>query len=115
MPHADGSAKRSSTFDPQAAAVGVRGTAGAVGIPGTVRILDRVRRVGRAVATIGVTGRIRIIRVRAKLASVLTLVIVELWGVSRIGIRRRLIAEGTAIGAEGIVDAVRLEGASGTK
>ncbi len=30
-------------------------------------------------------------------------------------IRRGLIAEGTAVGAEGIVDAVRLEGASGSE
>ena len=31
------------------------------------------------------------------------------------GIRRRLIAEGTAVGTEGIVDAVRLEGAAGSE
>ena len=33
----------SLSFDPQAAAVGIRGTAGAVGTPGAVGILDRVR------------------------------------------------------------------------
>jgi hypothetical protein len=33
-----------SSFDPQSAAVGIRGIAGAVGIPGAERIVDRVRR-----------------------------------------------------------------------
>ena len=33
---------------------------------------------------------------------------------SFIGIRRRLIAEGTAVGAEGIVDAIRLKRVSGS-
>ena len=109
-----GSANGSASFNSQAATIGIRGTAGAVGTPGAVGILDRVRRERRAVAAVGVTGRIRIIRVRAELAPVLTLLIIEPWGVRRIGIRRRLIAEGTAVGAEGIVDAVRLEGASGS-
>ena len=49
------------------------------------------------------------------LAPVLTLLIVEPWGVSRIGIRRRLVAEGTAVGTEGIVHAVRLEGATSSE
>ena len=52
--------------------------------------------------------------VRAQLAAIVPLLVVEPWGVSRIGIRGRLIAEGTAVGAEGIVQAVRLEGASGS-
>jgi len=93
------SANGSASFDSQTAAVGVRGTAGAVGIPGAVGILDRVRRIRRAIAAIGVTGRIRIIRIRAQLAPVVTLLIVEPWGVRRIGIRRRLIAEGTSLGS----------------
>ena len=49
------------------------------------------------------------------LTPVLTLLIVEPWGVSRIGIRRRLVAEGTAVGTEGIVHAVRLEGATSSE
>ena len=32
----------SATFNPEAAAVGIRGTAGAIGTPGAVGILDRV-------------------------------------------------------------------------
>jgi len=107
-----GSANGSASFNSEAAAVGIRGTTGAVGIPGAEGIVDRVRRERRAVAAVGVTGRIRIIRVRAQLAPVLTLLIVEPWGVSRIGIRRRLIAEGTAVGTERIVQAVRLKGAA---
>ena len=51
----------------------------------------------------------------AQLAAIVPLLVVEPWGVSRIGIRGRLIAEGTAVGAEGIVQAVRLEGASGSE
>ena len=102
----------SASFNSEAAAVGVRGTAGAVGIPSTVGIVDRVLRVGIAVAAVGVTGRVRIIRVRAQLAAIVSLLVVESRCVSRIGIRRRLIAEGTTVGTEGIVQAVRLEWAS---
>ena len=42
------SANRSASFNSQAAAVGIRGAAGAVRIPGAVGILDRVRRERRA-------------------------------------------------------------------
>jgi len=106
------SANGSASFNSQAAAVGIRGTAGIVGTPGTEGIVDRVRRERRAVAAEGVARRVGVVRVRAQLAPVLTLLIVESWGVSRIGIRRRLVAEGTAVGTEWIVQAVRLEGAS---
>ena len=64
---------------------------------------------------VGVTGRIRIIRVRAELAAVVSLLIVEPWGVRCERIRRGLITEGTVIGAEGIVDAVRFEGTAGSE
>ncbi|NWF73823.1 MAG: hypothetical protein HXY51_12385 [Nitrospirae bacterium] len=43
----------SVSFDPQATAVGIRGTVGIVGTPGAVGILDRVRRGRRAVAAVG--------------------------------------------------------------
>jgi hypothetical protein len=99
-------------FNLQTAPVGIRGTAGAVGIPGAVGILDRVRRIRRAVAAVGVTGRVGVVRVRAQLAPVLTLLIVEPRCICGERIRRRLIAEGTAVGAEEIVQAVRLEGAA---
>ena len=105
----------SAPFNSPAAAIRIRRTTGAVGIPGTVGILDRVRRIRRAVATIGVAGRVRIIRVRAQLAPVLTLLIVEPWGVCGEGIRHCLIAVGAAVGTEGIVDAPRLEGAAGSE
>ena len=84
----EGSTAGSASFNPQASAVGIRGTAGVVGIPRAEGIVDRVRRERRAVAALGVTGRIRIIWVRAQLAPVLTLLIVEPGGVRRIGIRR---------------------------
>ena len=105
----------SASLNPQAAAVGIRGTAGAIGAPGAVGILDRVRREGRAVAAVGVTGRIRIERIRTELAAIVPLLVVEPWGVRRIGIRGRLITVRAAIGAEGIVDAVRLEGAASSE
>ena len=47
---------RSLPFDPQAAAVGIRWTAGVVGIPGAEGVVDRVGRERRAVAAVGVTG-----------------------------------------------------------
>jgi hypothetical protein len=56
------SAAGSLPFYPKAAAVG---------------ILDRVRREWRAVATVGVTGRIRIIGVRAELAAVVPLLVIQ--------------------------------------
>ena len=107
-----GSANGSASFDSQAAAVGIRGTAGVVGIPGAEGIVDRVRRERRAVAAVGVTGRIRIIRVRAQLAAIVPLLVIQPRRICGERIRRRLVAEGTAVGTEGIVQAVRLEGAS---
>jgi len=61
----------------QAAAVGIRGTAGVVEIPGAERIVDRVMRERIAVTAVGVTGRIRIIRVRAQLAAIVSLLVVK--------------------------------------
>ena len=110
-----GSAAGSASFDPQAVAVGIRGTVGAVGIPGAVVILDRVRRIRRAVAAVGVIGRIRIIRVRAQLAPIVPFLVIQPRRFGGERIRRRLIAEGTAVGTEGIVQAVRLEGTSSPK
>ena len=105
-----GSAPGSASFNSEAADVEIGGTAGAIGIPGAEGIVDRVRRIRRAVATVGVTRRVGIIRVRAQLAPVLTLLIVELGGVSRIGIRRRLVAEGTAVGLKGLFRPSALKG-----
>ena len=109
------SAAGSAPFNSQAAAVGIRGTAGAVGTPGAVGILNRVRRIRRAVAAVGVTGRIRIIRVRAQLAAIVPLLVIQPRRIGGERIRRRLITEGTAVGAGGIVQAVRLEGTSSPK
>jgi len=108
------SAAGSASFNPQAVAVGIRGIAGAVGIPGAVGVVDRVRREGGAVAAVGVAGRIGVIRVRAQLTPVLTLLVIQPRRIGGERIRRRLITVGTAVGAEGIVDAVRLEGAAGS-
>ncbi len=104
----------SASFNSEAAAVGIRGTAGVVGIPSAERINDRVRRIRRAGAAEGVARRVGVVRVRAELAVIVPLLVVEPRCIRCKGIRRRLIAEGTAIGAEGIVDAVRFEGASGS-
>ena len=107
-----GSADGLAPFNSEAAAVGICGTAGVVGIAGAEGIVDRVRRERRAVAAVGVTGRIRIIRVRAQLAAKVPLLVIQPRRICGEGIRRRLIAEGTAVGTEWIVQAVRLEGAS---
>ena len=100
------------SFDPKAAAVGIRGTAGAVGIPGAEGILDRVRRIWRAVAAVGVTARIGVMRIRAQLTTIIPLLVIQPRRICGERIRRRLIAERTSVWAEGIVQAVRLEGAA---
>lgn len=96
------SANGLASFNSEAEAVGIRGTAGAGGTPDAEGILDRVGRERRAVAAVVVTSRIRLIRVRAQLAAIVPLLVIEPRGVSRIGIRSRLIAEGTAGGTEWI-------------
>ena len=110
-----GAAAGSASFNSEAVAVGIGGTAGAVGIPGAEGIVDRVRRERRAVAAVGVTRRIRIKRIRAQLAAIVPFLFIQPRRISGEWIRRRLIAEGTAVGTEGIVHAVRLEGASGSE
>ena len=72
-----GSAAGSASFNSEAAAVGTRGTAGAIGIPGAEGILGRVRRERGAVAAVGVTGRIVVIRVCAELAVIVPLLVIE--------------------------------------
>ena len=62
------------------------------------------------VSAVGVTGLIRIVRIGAQLAAVLPLVVIEPWRIGRKGIPRRLIAEWTAVRAEGIVDSARRKG-----
>ena len=105
----------SAPFDSQAAAVGIRGTAGAVGIPGAEGIVDRVRGERRTVAAVGVTGRIGVIRVRAQLAAIVPLLVIESRSIGGERILRRLVTGGTAVGTEGIVQAVWLERASGSE
>jgi transposase len=52
-----------------AAAVGIRGTAGAIGTPGAVGIVDAVRLEG-ASSSEGIERGIRIVRIRAQLAEI---------------------------------------------
>jgi hypothetical protein len=100
----DGARNLETTPDPlfRPSAVGIRGTAGVVGIPDAVGVVDRVRREGKPVAAVGVAGRIRIIRVRAEFAAIVPLLVIQPRRIGGERIRRRLIAEGTAVGAEGI-------------
>ena len=107
-------ASRSLSFDPQAAAVGIGRAVGTVGTARAVGIGDGVLGERRAVAAVGVTRRIGVVGVRAQLAMIITLLVIEPWRVGGERIRRGLVAEGTAVGTEGIVDAVRFEGASGS-
>ncbi len=77
-PHVSPFAERTSaSFNSQSVAVGICGTAGAVRIFGAVGILNRVWREGRAVATAGGAGRIRILRVRAQLAAIVLLLVIQ--------------------------------------
>ena len=110
-----GSAGRSAAFDPQAASVGIGRTVGTIRTARPEGIGDRVRRVRRAVAAQGVTRRIGIVRVGVQPATIISLLVIDPWRVGGERIRRRLVAERTAVGAEGIVDAVRFEGASGSE
>jgi hypothetical protein len=105
-----GSAAGSAPFNSEAMAVGICGTAGTVGIASAVGILDRVRRERRAVATVGVPGRIRVIGVRAELAAVVPLLVIQARRIGSERIRRRLIAEGTAVGAKGLLMPSDLKG-----
>ena len=104
----------SASFDSQATPVRIRGTAGAVGVPSAEGVVDRVRRVRRAVAAVGVTRRVGVVCVRAQLTAIVPRLVIQPRRIGGKGIRRRLIAEWTAVGTEGIVQGVRLEGASGS-
>jgi hypothetical protein len=104
----------SLSFDSKAAAVGIRGAAGAVGTPVAVWIVDRVLRERIAVAAVGVIRRVGVVRVRAQLAAIVPLLVIESRRIGGERIRRRLIAEGTAVGAERIVQTVWLKGTSGS-
>ena len=108
-------ASRSLSFDAEAAAVGIGRAAGTVGIAGAVGIVNGVLGEWRAVAAVGVTRRIGFVRVRAQLAMIISLLGIESWRVGGERIRRGLVAEGTAVGTEGIVDTVRFEWASGSE
>ena len=90
-------------------AVGTRGTAGVIGTPGAEGIVDGVWGKRRSIAAVGVTGRIRIIRVLAQFAAVISLLVIQPRRIGGKRIRRRLIAEGTAI-PEGIGGGLRIEG-----
>lgn len=79
---------------------------------GSELVVHRIRRERRAVAAELVAGGIRIVGIRAQFPAVVALLIVKCRRISGEGIRRRLVAEGTAVRAEGIVDPVRGEGTS---
>lgn len=64
-------------FNSEAAAVWICGTAGVGGISVAEGVVDRVRRERRAVATVRVTGRIRIIQIRAQIAAMVSLLIIQ--------------------------------------
>lgn len=96
-------------FNPPALPIGIVRTVEAIGIAGAKLIVERVRGIRIPVSAVSVAGRIRIIRVRAELAPVLTPLIVEHWGVGRIGIRGRLITVGVPVTTELVCDAVGSE------
>ena len=102
-------------FDPQAAAIRIGGTVGTIRTASPEGIGDGVLGKRRAVAAKGVTRRIRVVGIRAQLATIVPLLVKEPWRVGGERIRRGLVAEWTAVGTEGIVDAIRIEGAAGSE
>ncbi len=90
------------SFDSQAAAIGIGGAVRAIGTACAVRIVDGVGRKRRSIPPVGVASGIGIVRVGAQLATVVSLLILEPRCVGREGIPRLLIAEWTAVRAEGI-------------
>ena len=72
-------ASRSFPFDPQAAAVGIGRAVGTVKISRAEEIVDGVLGEWRAIAAVGVTRRIGVVRVLAQLATIISLVVIEPW------------------------------------
>ena len=108
-------ASRSLPLNPQATAVGIRGTVGTIRTASPEGIGDGVLGKRRAVAAEGVARRVGFVQVRAQLAAIVPLLVIEPWRVRRKGVRRRLIAERTAVRTKRIVDAVRFEWAAGSE
>ena len=73
-------------FNPPAPSVGIGRAVGAVGIARAILIIEGLGGIRTSVAAVGVTGRIRIVWVRAQLAAIVPLRVVEPWGVGRIGV-----------------------------
>jgi len=117
-----GAATGSAAINSEATAVGIRGTAGAIGIPGAEGIIDRVLRERRAETGLsrlsGLFGLScwpdRKTNQRTKKTRETRQTSKEPRRIGGERIRRGLIAERTTVGAEGIIDAVQLEGASGS-
>src|SRR6187549_3540491 len=72
----------------------------------SIRVVDRILRIRRAIPAEAVCRRVRIERVGAQLAAVISLLVIEAGRLDGEGTRRGCIAERAAVGAEGIVDAV---------
>lgn len=100
-------------FNPPSPPIRILRRIGSEGTPRAVGIVQRLRRVGGAVAAIAIAGGIGIVGIGAELAAIVPLLIVEPGRVGGIGIGGRLVAEPAAVGAEGIVDAVGIEAANG--
>ena len=98
----------SASFDSQTVAVGIGGTAGAVGVPSAEGVVDRVRRVRRAVAAVGVTRRVGVVCVHAQLTAIVPLLVIQTRRIHRQRIRGRVGTHGTALQAD------RVPGARGT-
>jgi len=88
-----GSADLSLSFDSQASAVGIAGTIGAIGTACAVGIVNGIWRKPGSVPAVGVAGRIRIVRIGAQLAAVISLLVMKPRRIGGERIRRRLIAE----------------------
>ena len=74
-------ASRSLPFDPQAAAVGIGRTVGTIRTASPEGIVDGVRRERRTVAAEGITRGVGVVGVRAQLATIISLLVIESWRV----------------------------------
>ena len=74
-------------------------------------VIERVRRIWRSVPSELVGRRIRIVGIGAQFPAIIALLVIKPRRFRGEAIGRRCIAERAAVRAEGIVDAVRREGA----
>lgn len=101
--------------DAPALPVGIGGAVSSIRIPRAKRIVERVGGIGIPIAAVGIAHRIRIVRVRAQVAAIGPLLIIQPGCLGRVGVGSGPIAVRTAINSKLIRDAVGREGTAGAE